>query len=186
MMYSMRKFVGTCLGLLGFCLTLSAQTYKGPATLGIQSEGSAEITTLTSKQAVVQWSAETSTLTVLLKMHALYPQASEAGQAILREVLLVDANPLLRISVDMAAVDPGDRFTQVHVLPARFQLGGEEAKATAEVQVVRGKEQDQLRVELTATLKGAALGIGVPASYRARFSDQLTISVQDGNLTRRY
>ncbi|RMG24002.1 MAG: hypothetical protein D6730_13370 [Bacteroidetes bacterium] len=183
----LQKFI-ICLGIICLYIPAQAQMYAGRNTLEISSSGTSAETHLKSNQLVASWVFEENSLELRLKTHAIYHFASEADQALLQEVFMIDSNPLLSMRLDLKDLNlaPGSSAGQQLAVPVIIEYASKELAATADFSYEYDAQKEWVRFDLNTTVSAEEMGLWISETYQSRFSDQVNISVKGGEMTRRY
>lgn len=163
----------------------SAQLYSGVGTVNISGDSSLSLS-FGSDQWVGRYQKGSQKVSFLVKTHALSLHADENARAFLKEILLMDTNPLLGLEIDMTRQyveiahlsGPTEMQTTIHI---HFN---DQVYTVTDMITVEVNEQ-QILVSASIDIPLSALKLYVPETDQSRYPTHINLAFSQAPLNRR-
>lgn len=158
-------------------LPLSAQLYSGPLSITLSSQGTENLTEVSSSAWVGRMNPTTGQLTLMVKTPVMALGQSPEVQQRVQTALMSDVNPLMVLEMDLSSLnisaDALASYPEQSIM-ALVQYNGQRVEQPVILHLQ--SEKDGLRLDLEASLSLQALGLPLPAELTAEFADFFRLS----------
>lgn len=181
-MYHVRSFFTlktpfALLCALLFVHSLSAQHYAARTQISLSGVGTSETTSLSSSQLIVRYQQGGDQLLLEIKTGTFLATATEKGQSLLMNAFQIQANHLLRFSINAQALETASRTSGK--IPVELEIAFNGRKHAQPAQFSFFKRKGKLGLTLDATLDAKALGIVLDKDEQSYFSNDIQLSVPE-------
>lgn len=178
----MSKFFVSLLGSLLFVSTLQAQMFADPNPATLSSQGSQKATAFQVPQMVGRFQADQQTLELMTKTASMAAQASQSNQQLFDAIFQPQANPLLVIEADLSALTLSDTY-QTATIPVSVNWNDQKVQTSAQIKIRQTAQAAEFDFSMALPL--SSVNLPLPAGYSDRFSDMITITMDQAALSKR-
>jgi hypothetical protein len=157
------------------------QFYAGVNTATLTTKGTEITTVLSSEQMVGRYLPEQNQLNFMIKTQTFGFNAGQTAQDYLNEVLLVQANPLLSINLNLEISNISESAETD--ISGVLSFNGQEMTFQTKAQVNKSAESIQLSTTLELDLN--EVGIYVPNDHKTFSSSLVQLTIDQATLQKR-